>query len=53
MIVYYHMSKLVTHWTDVMFHQDRECRPDETINSMLRRDQMKPRRSKDRVNVSL
>ena len=29
----------------------RECLPDETINSMIKRDQTKPRRSKDRVKI--
>ena len=30
-----------------------ECQQDETINSAIKRDQPKPRRSKDRVKVSL
>ena len=31
----------------------RECQPDETKNNMIRRDQQKPRRSKDKVKISL
>ena len=31
----------------------RECQPDEIVNSMIKREQLKPRRSKDRVKVSL
>ena len=30
----------------------RECQPDETINSMIKKEQPKPRRSKNRVKVS-
>ena len=33
--------------------RERECQPDETINSMIKRAQPKPRRSRDRVKVSL
>ena len=31
----------------------RECQPDGTINSAMKQDQSKPRRSKVRINVSL
>ena len=31
----------------------RECQPDENINNIIKRDQPKPRLSKDRMKVSL
>ena len=47
------VSVVVTCWTDVMFYEKRKCQPDETMISMVKRDQPKLRRSKDKVKVSL
>ena len=43
---------VVTYWIDVMFYEERNCQPDETMNSVVKRDQPKLRRSKDKVKVS-
>ena len=45
------MNELVTYWTGVMLLK-RECQPDGTYR-MIKRDQLNPRRSKDRVGESL
>ena len=38
------MGKLAGYWTAVMFYEER-MPPDETINSMIKREQWKPRKS--------
>ena len=43
---------VVTYWIDVTFYEERKCQPDETMNSVVKRDQPKLRRSKDKVKVS-
>ena len=47
------VNVVVTYWTDVMFYEKRKCQPDETMISMVKRDQPKLRRSKDKVKVCL
>ena len=43
----------VTYGADLLCMKRKSAKVDETINTMIERDQPKSRRSKDRVKVSL